>query len=135
MCTWYTAPGTIVPMSQLSTCGAVPLMLQASPSWLSIDQLTPLPEGSGSLRLTPLAVPVPSASLLLTVMAKPMGLPALTVTASAVFTTVTSGHCTVVVASWLEVLPSLEASVRLATLAVAVLWNAPQLDAVVPLCR
>src|SRR5205814_8970306 len=51
--------------------------------WLAIVQFRPVFVGSGSLRLTPYASPVP---LLYTVTVKPIGSPALTCAASAVFT-------------------------------------------------
>ena len=56
-------------------------MLHAALAGL-IDQLTPAPVGSGSLRVTPVAVPAP---VLDTVMVKPIGSPAFTLVASAVF--------------------------------------------------
>src|SRR5438034_875989 len=56
---------------------------------------TPVPVGSGSLRSTPFAVPVP---VLLSQIVKPMSSPALTVAASAFLTIVGSGQRTVVVA-------------------------------------
>src|SRR5437773_2502655 len=55
----------------------------------------PLPPGSGSVRVTLVSVPLP---VLLTQMPKPMGLPALTLAASASFTTLSAGQSTVVVA-------------------------------------
>ena len=56
-----------------------------------IDQETPDPPGSGSLKVPPIAVPVPDAALLLAVMVKPIGLPAFTLGASAVLLSVTRG--------------------------------------------
>src|SRR5579864_6202457 len=59
----------------------------------SIDQLMPEPVGSGSLMVTPLAVPGPP---LLTVTVKPMSVPVLTGVLSAVLVMPSDGHCTVV---------------------------------------
>src|ERR1700694_28205 len=48
---------------QLKVCGAVGELIEHRPAlvWLAMDQLAPEPEpaGSGSLTVTPLAVPVP----------------------------------------------------------------------------
>src|SRR4051812_18975966 len=60
---------------------------------VSMLQETPLPVGRTSLRLTPVAVPLP---LLFTEMVNPMLLPALTEGASDVFTTPSVGQSTVV---------------------------------------
>src|ERR1700722_1705382 len=49
-----------------------------------MDQLTPVPEGSGSFNVTLVAVPVPAAAELETVTVKPTLLPAVTGLASAV---------------------------------------------------
>src|SRR5437879_1869818 len=88
MCTLKLPPAARSVGPQLSVWGAVGELIEhrLGTVWLLIDQLTPLPEpaGSGSLTVTPLAVPVP---LLLTVTVKPIGSPALTVAASAVLLT------------------------------------------------
>src|SRR5687767_14247234 len=87
-------------MVQTRVCwaGASPLITQAVPVWLSIDQLTPEPVGSGSLMVTPVAVPVPAASLLLAVAVNPIVLPASTSSSSAVLVTSRSEQSSLVVA-------------------------------------
>ena len=60
-----------------------------------IDQLMPVPVGSGSFSVTPVAVPAPVFD---TVIVNPIGSPALTDTASAVFAICRPGHCTEVLA-------------------------------------
>ena len=60
-----------------------------------IVQLMPVPVGSGSLNVTPVAVPAPVFE---TVIVNPIGSPALTDTASAVFAICSPGHCTEVLA-------------------------------------
>jgi hypothetical protein len=57
-----------------------------------IDQLTPLPPGSGSLSVTPVALPGPVFD---TMTVKPIASPALTDAASAVLVICSPGHCTV----------------------------------------
>ena len=59
-----------------------------------MDQLMPGPPGSGSLSVTPVAVPVPVAAELATVTVKPMAVPADTGVASAVFVMVRPGAWT-----------------------------------------
>jgi hypothetical protein len=79
-----------------------------------------MPSGSGSESVTSYAVPVPAAFELETVMSKAIGSPALTGEATAVLTTVTSGHWIVTEAlAWSE--PSLPA------VTLAVLLTTPQL--------
>jgi hypothetical protein len=87
--TWTVtlAPAARVPNAQLSVCCAGPpagaivqIGLVAAES-AAIDQLTPVPAGSGSLRATFFAAPGPA---LPTVMVKPSGPPVLIVAASAV---------------------------------------------------
>src|SRR5215831_5792564 len=80
--------------------GAAPVMLQVpGPAYAGlIDQLTPVPPGSGSERVTALAVPVPWAAEFDTVMVKPIGSPALTEVASAVLVIDRSGAITTIVA-------------------------------------
>ena len=64
----------------------------------SIDQSTPEPLGRGSLKETPVAVPVPAALLLEAVTVNPTSDPADTVALSAVLVRVRSGQTTVVMA-------------------------------------
>src|SRR5215467_4285126 len=72
-----------------------PLMLQPAGA-VSIDQSTPSPAGSGSLTVTPSAVPVPGAFEFDTVTVKPIGCVVFTGVASAVLAIESAGHCTVV---------------------------------------
>src|SRR6266581_1726153 len=83
MCTVLVAPAARSPNEQLSTCGAEPAIEQSGLSGLS-DQVTPEPEPAGrlSLKVTPVAVPVPVFE---TVIVNPIGSPAFTEAASAVF--------------------------------------------------
>src|SRR5262245_8949380 len=93
--TWTDAEafGASVPKLQFSSWfGAVPAMEQAAFAG-SIDQLMPLPPGSTSVIVTPLALPAP---MFVTVIVKPIGSPAFTEGASAVFVMCSAGHCTVV---------------------------------------
>src|SRR5262249_22973717 len=78
--------------------GAAPVMLQVPgpPNAGLMDQFTPVPPGSGSDRVTALAVPVPGAAEFDTVTVNPIGSPALTGVASAVLVIDRFGHCTVV---------------------------------------
>ena len=76
--------------------------------------------------MTAVAVPVPAPLELLAVTVKPIGLPALTVGASAVFANDKPGHCTVVDALFCT-------SGLLVADAVAVFAYVPQLAVVVPL--
>ena len=78
MCTELLAPGarSTGPKPRLP-----PEIAQPAASGVSL-QLTPVPVGSGSLTVTPLAVPRP---VLVTVTVNPIGSPALTDAASAVF--------------------------------------------------
>jgi len=94
--TWTEAlaPGARSPKAQVSVCeGGAPVIVQLpGPAYAGlIDQETPDPPGSGSLKVPPIAVPVPDAALLLAVMVKPIGLPAFTLGASAVLLRVTRG--------------------------------------------
>src|SRR6266542_3565740 len=77
MCTLKFAPDRRVVGPQLR----VPSRIEQRPAllWLWIDQVGPA--GSGSLTVTPVAVPAP---VLLTATVKPIGSPAFTVKASAV---------------------------------------------------
>src|SRR5476649_325596 len=93
MWTVTEAPGIIVPMVQVRVWeGAVPVMAQPL-TGVVMDQLMPVPPGSGSLMTTPVAVPW---ELLVTVTVKPMLVPAETLGASAVFTMVRATPTTVV---------------------------------------
>ena len=58
----------------------------------TIDQFRPGPLGKGSLRETPVAVPVPPAPLLLAVTVNPIAVPADTVALSAVLVRVRLGN-------------------------------------------
>src|SRR5438067_691389 len=97
----YVAPHDAVVVADV-TCAEAPVPLARSPkshvsvlvaieqSRLSAVHEMPVPVGSGSLSVTPYAVPVP---VLFTQMVKPMSWPALTLVASAFFTMPRSGHC------------------------------------------
>jgi hypothetical protein len=79
--------------------GGLPVIEQAVPVWLAIDQLTPVPAGSESASVTDVAVPVVAlVPGLVTVIEKPIGLPALTVALSAVLRTCMFGASTTMVA-------------------------------------
>ncbi len=84
-CTLKDAPAARSVGPQLSACdGLVPeVEHRAGFDWVSIDQVTPVPDpaGSGSLTVTPCAVPAP---VLVTVTVNPIRSPAFTVPASAV---------------------------------------------------
>src|SRR5947207_8376802 len=86
-CTLTESPGPRSPKEHSSVWEpGLPVMVQGSPAgWLAMDQSRSAPAGSGSLRATSCAVPVPSAPLLLIVMVKPIASPAFTVPLSAVF--------------------------------------------------
>ena len=73
----------------------------AGPLWLAIDQLIPVPLGSGSFSVVPVELPGPA---LLRVIVKPMLLPAETEAASAVLLMVRLGQLTVSDAEALPVL-------------------------------
>src|SRR6187431_130339 len=115
--TWTTsdAPAARSPNEQVRT---LPAMEQSA---LSSDQL--MPAGSGSLSVTPWAVPGPA---LLTVIVKAAVSPALMGLSSAVLTTVMSGHWTVTDASSVSE-PSLAATTE------PVLSTSPQVAGVVAL--
>src|ERR1700746_1357560 len=80
-------------MLQVSTCVPTgPAIVQKAPSWLEIIQLRPGLPGSGSLTVTPVALPWPA---LLTVMSNPILSPAETGPSGlAVLVTRTSGAST-----------------------------------------
>src|SRR5712691_9789226 len=82
---------------------SLPLTKLAGPLWLAIDQLIPLPPGSGSVSVVPVESPGPA---LLSVIVKPIGEPAFTVAASAALVMVSVGQFTVSLAEALP-LPSL----------------------------
>ena len=93
MCTDREVFDATSPNEQFSDWfGAEPVIEQPAVAGL-IDQFTPAPPGSGSARVTPVAVPAP---VLETVIVKPIGSPALTESASAVLVICTAGHCRVV---------------------------------------
>src|SRR6185436_14525332 len=97
----------------------LPLMLKLVLSGLSVQVN---PAGNASVKETPVALPVP---MLLTVTVKPICAPALTVAASAVFSTLMSGHCTVTLA--LALLLVLSLAFSLVAEAEAVFDTGPQL--------
>jgi len=81
-CTEATTPGAISPIAHSSIGpGAIPQV--PGPLKAETLQFTPAP-GSGSLRFTPVAVPVPAADEFATVTVKPIGDPPLTLALSAV---------------------------------------------------
>src|SRR5437870_3137632 len=71
----------MAPIAQDSTCGTLPMIEHAVPSWESMVQLTPASDGSVSVTATPSAVPGP---LLPTSIVNPTAVPASTGVASAV---------------------------------------------------
>src|SRR5579872_3792670 len=105
MCTQAVSPAGMSPNEQVRVwagAGAVPLTIEQAFGfvfdWLSIDQLTPEPGGSGSDIVTPVAVPVPAAPELDTVTLKPIGDPALTGVRSAVLVIARLGPSTLMLA-------------------------------------
>src|ERR1700684_4318535 len=85
-CTLAVLAGARLPNAQLRTwLPTAPVIEQALFAGL-IDQFTLVPAGRGSVSATVLAVPVPGALLLVIAVVNPIGLPALTVAASAVST-------------------------------------------------
>jgi hypothetical protein len=94
-CTVRVACDARSPNEQLSDwLGALPVIEQPAVAGL-IDQFTPVPPGSGSDKVTPVAVPTP---VLDTVIVKPIWSPALTVALSAVLLICKPGQFTVVLA-------------------------------------
>src|SRR5439155_419911 len=84
------------PMEHERVCEpAGPLMEHAEPLWDWMVQVMPASDGSGSLTVTPVAVPGPP---LPTVTVKPTGVPELTGVASAVLVMARLGPCTTMVA-------------------------------------
>src|SRR5438067_820651 len=103
-CTLTESPGPRSPKEHSSVWEpGLPVMVQGSPAgWLAMDQSRSAPAGSGSLRATSCAVPVPSSSLLLMVMVKPIGSPAFTGSLSCVLVADRFGQSTSIVAElWL----------------------------------
>src|SRR6516165_5166216 len=99
MCTVFVAPDASVGKSHVKS--VLLLLNEQPPDCEAIDQLMPVPVGSGSSMCTFVAVPGPA---LCTVIVKPICEPALTDDASAVFVSVRFGHCTVVDAcAWIGV--------------------------------
>src|SRR2546428_156363 len=100
MCNDRLAPAAMSPSVQSSTwLPAAPLIEQLPCAGrVSTDQPTPEPPGSGSCRVTDLAMPVPSTLLLCTVMVKPIWLPTVTGDASGVLVTESIGASTTMVA-------------------------------------
>src|SRR5437870_1749771 len=85
----------MAPIAQDSTCGALPAIKHAVPSWESMVQLMPASDGKGSLTATPVAVPGPP---LPTMIEKPTSVPPLTGVASAVLVIARAGGSTTIVA-------------------------------------
>src|SRR5438309_334196 len=94
------SPGAMSPRLQDSSCvPTAPVMVQEpAAGWVSMDQSTPEPPGSGSCSVTERAIPVPSALLLLTVILKPTASPTVTGDASGVLVTPSTGASTTMVA-------------------------------------
>src|SRR5579872_2055411 len=90
----------MLPNEQLSVCEVVPVIWHwPGPEYAGlIDQVTSVPAGSGSERVTPVAVPVPEAPELETETVKPIGVPALTLAASADLVMLRAGASTLVTA-------------------------------------
>jgi hypothetical protein len=91
--TWteVLAPGRRVPKLQVSVCDPTVPVIEHMPGPAYdglIDQESPGPAGSGSLKVAPVAIPAGGAELLPAVMVKPMGVPGRTLAASAVLLTV-----------------------------------------------
>jgi hypothetical protein len=101
-------------------------VIEQLPGPEAIDQFRPEPAGKGSLRETPVAVPVPAALLLEAVTVNPTADPADTVALSAVLLRVRLGQSTVVLAFALR--PG-----ELVDVSVAVFASNPQLANVVAL--
>src|SRR5260370_215750 len=101
MCTVKNAPAARSAGPQVSAAdGLVPVTEHGklAPVWLSIDQVTPVPEpaGSGAVTVTPLAGPAP---VLVSVTVNPIGSPAFTDAASAVLVIVITAPGPVILAS------------------------------------
>src|SRR6266852_3794286 len=115
MCTVKLPPAARSAGPQLSTCGAEPeIEHRPGIDWASIDQVTPgagEPAGSGSVTVTPCAVPVPA---LVTAILNPIGSPAFTDAASAVLTMW-------MFAGWQVILASAEPDPSLVVVTLAVL--------------
>src|SRR5260370_338795 len=115
MCTVRLAPAARLVGPQLSTCDGLVPVTEHRPvfDWVSTDQVTPAPDpaGSGSLTVTPFAVPVP---VLVTWTVNPIGSPAFTDALSAVLRMW-------IAAGWQVILASAVPPPSLAEVAVAVL--------------
>src|SRR5690349_64340 len=96
MCTVKLAPPATLVGPHFRTCDGLVPEVEHRPAfdWVSIDQVTPVPDpaGSGSLTVTPVGVPVPA---LLTLTVNPIGSPAFTDAASAVLRIWIWAACTV----------------------------------------
>ena len=129
MCTDVDAPGAMSPNEHDNVwVGALPVIEHVpGPAYAGlIDQLTPLPAGSGSFNVTDFAVPVPEAPEFDTVIENPIGSPVFTGDASAVFVIASAGQSTVV--------DALACTLALfVAWALAVFWYVAQLCAVVEL--
>src|SRR5438552_19141658 len=90
----YDAPALMSPKVQLRSCDPwAPLIEQAEPVWDWMVHVTPVSDGSVSLRVTPVAVPGP---LLDTVIVNPTGVQASTGVASAVLVMARPGGITAI---------------------------------------
>src|SRR5439155_573561 len=120
----YDAPAPMSPNVQLRSCDPwAPLIEQAEPVWDWMVHVTPVSDGSVSLRVTPVAVPGP---LLDTVIVNPMFFPEFTGVASAVLVmAMFCGFTTMMAKSK----PSLQVAVAI----LAVLGSDPEVHAVVGL--
>jgi hypothetical protein len=101
MCTEALVPGPMLPKLQLSVCvPTLPVIEQVpGPAYAGLmTQSMPDPAGSGSWRVTLVAVPVVPVSALLTVTVKPIVVPVLTGVASAVLVMDRAGASTTMVA-------------------------------------
>src|SRR5437762_2606772 len=120
----YDAPAPMSPKVQLRSCDPwAPLIEQAEPVWDWMVHVTPVSDGSVSLRVTPVSVPGP---VLDTVIVNPTGLPASTGVASAVFVMARPGGFTTMAAKS-HTVPSLLAETH------AVFGSKPAVAAVVGL--
>jgi hypothetical protein len=104
-CTVRVAPAASVPKSHDSTAAVI---VQPGAEPATIDQFNPGLAGSVSVTVTPVAAPGPA---LVTVIVNPIRSPADTDAASAVFTTLMSGHWTTTVPAFATGLPLLESAV------------------------
>src|SRR5438445_441560 len=120
----YDAPAPMSPNVQLRSCDPwAPLIEQAEPVWDWMVHVTAVSDGSVSLRVTLVAVPVP---VLDTVIVNPMLVPELTGVASAVLVMARFGGFTTMRAKS-QTVPALVAEAH------AVLGSDPEVPAVVGL--